>query len=212
MTTYKQNRKCKDCGNLGVSERHRCRGCALIYNRERVKKYGHYYYDLTCEICKKPMKGCRKTQKYHKECINNTNAYYYTKSGEEYKNSKGNAVARQIAKSLGLSIDNGHCVHHVDENKDNNELVNLLYMSKKAHNSLHKTLRQHWSLGLKNSSKYSEDCWNILRAHLTTAWLETTSAKVIKLSEIGQSAGEPLNVDNTQEEASETMHGKPKGG
>ena len=37
---------------------------------------------------------------------------------------------------------------------------------------------------------------------MTTAWLETTGAKVKKLWEIGQSAAEPL----LNEEGSETMH------
>jgi len=38
-----------------------------------------------------------------------------------------------------------------------------------------------------------ENCWNNLRVPITTTWLETTSVKVIKLWEIGQSASEPLN-------------------
>lgn len=44
------------------------------------------------------------------------------------------------------------------------------------------------------------NCWNTLIVPMTTAWLETTSAKVIKLWEIGQSASEPL----LNEEGSET--------
>lgn len=54
----------------------------------------------------------------------------------------------------------------------------------------------------------AENCWNSLIVPMTTAWLETTSAKVIKLSEIGQPAAEPLN-GNSHEEGSETMHGEP---
>lgn len=82
-------------------------------------------------------------------------------------------------------------------------------MSNRAHNQLHSVLRCHRSLWLKDQSKYSEDCWDTLRTHLTTAWLEMTSAKVRKLSEIGQSAGEFLNSEE-QGEASEAMHGDPK--
>jgi len=40
---------------------------------------------------------------------------------------------------------------------------------------------------------------------MTTAWLEITNAKVIKLWEIGQSAAEPLKI-KIHEEGSETMH------
>ena len=46
---------------------------------------------------------------------------------------------------------------------------------------------------LKNSDVNIENCWNNLIVPTTTAWLETTNAKVIKLSEIGQSAAETLN-------------------
>ncbi len=38
-----------------------------------------------------------------------------------------------------------------------------------------------------------ENCWNNLIVPMTTAWLEMTGAKVKKLSEIGQSAAEPLS-------------------
>ena len=50
----------------------------------------------------------------------------------------------------------------------------------------------------KSNSENIENCWNNLIVPMTTTWLETTSAKVIKLSEIGQSAAETLN-DNSQE-------------
>ena len=39
---------------------------------------------------------------------------------------------------------------------------------------------------------------------MTTAWLEMTNANVLKLSEISQSAAEPLKVSITHEEGSET--------
>ena len=55
-----------------------------------------------------------------------------------------------------------------------------------------------------------ENCWNILRDQLTTTWLETMNVKVIKITDIGQSAAEPLNEDLiykfSNEEGSETMY------
>jgi hypothetical protein len=56
-----------------------------------------------------------------------------------------------------------------------------------------------------------ENCWNILRDQLTTTWLEITDVKVIKITDIGQSAAEPLNEDyiymfSLNEEGSETMY------
>lgn len=59
-----------------------------------------------------------------------------------------------------------------------------------------------------------ENCWNILRDQLTTAYLEINSANVIKITDIGRSAAEPLNSNNiyifVEEEGSETMYQAPK--
>jgi hypothetical protein len=67
---------------------------------------------------------------------------------------------------------------------------------------------------LKDNSSNLENCWNILRGQLTTAYLETKSANVIKITDIGQSAAEPLTENNiylfSVEEGSETMYQTPK--
>tara|TARA_Y100000034_G_scaffold133495_2_gene199092 strand:- start:140 stop:529 length:390 start_codon:yes stop_codon:yes gene_type:complete len=119
-------------------------------------------------------------------------------------------IAREVSKDLGLIVDRYNVVHHVDEDPSNNFLENLWIMHPKAHASLHAYLRRHRSLWAKGQSKNSEDCWKTLRDHLTTAWLETTSAKVTKLDDIGQSAAEPLSLKKYGE-GSEAMHGAPKG-
>ena len=46
------------------------------------------------------------------------------------------------------------------------------------------------------------NCWNTLRDQLTTTYLEINNANVIKITDIGQSAAEPL----LNEEGSETMY------
>jgi hypothetical protein len=187
----KEDKSCIDCGKKGVKERHRCEECAKIYNRIRVKKYGRHYKKGICEYCNKEMKVWRKSQKFHKKCYDS----FIAEHAKARNNTSGHYNARKKAKELGICVDNYHCIHHINENPDDNRLENLIYMSKKAHNQLHGFLRHHRSLWLKNQSSYSEDCWDTLRDHLTTAWLETTSAKVQKLSDIGQSAAEPLSSD-----------------
>ena len=57
----------------------------------------------------------------------------------------------------------------------------------------------------KSRNENPENCWNNLIVPITTAWLETAGANVIKIWEIGQSAAEPL----LNEEGSETKHGTP---
>ena len=75
---------------------------------------------------------------------------------------------------------------------------------------LHRYLEKNWSLLLKNNSSNLENCWNNLRDLLTTTWLETMNVNVIKTTNIGQSAAEPLNEDIiykfSNEEGSETMY------
>lgn len=56
----------------------------------------------------------------------------------------------------------------------------------------------------KSSNENQGNCWDNLRVPLTTTWLETTCVTVQKLSEIGQSAAEPLKQFNCDEEGSET--------
>jgi hypothetical protein len=63
----------------------------------------------------------------------------------------------------------------------------------------------------KSGDVKDENCWKTLIAQITTTWLETASVKVIKLSEIGQSAAEaPKTGNNCQGEGSETMRVPPK--
>lgn len=80
---------------------------------------------------------------------------------------------------------------------------------------LHHLLEKYWSLLSKGNNSNLENCWDSLRDQLTTAYLETNGANVIKITDIGQSAAEPLNKDyiyifNLQEEGSETMYQVPK--
>ena len=69
----KEERECIDCGKKGVVERRRCSECAKEYNRQRQKKYGRYFKDGICSICKKHMKLWKKTQSNqssHRDCLN----------------------------------------------------------------------------------------------------------------------------------------------
>lgn len=128
---------------------------------------------------------------------------------------KGRAtIGRKTILDLGFDLKN-LVVHHIDENPSNNDLSNLMILSLSNHASLHRSLEKNWSLLLKNNSSNLENCWDILRDQLTTAYLETKSANVIKITDIGQSATEPLNEENiyifdSHEESSETMYQAPK--
>ena len=51
-----------------------------------------------------------------------------------------------ICKELGITgIPKGHCVHHVDEDKANNTLTNLMLMTFSTHTALHRKLRREYA-------------------------------------------------------------------
>lgn len=206
MVSVKIKQKfCIDCGEEGTSERKRCEPCAKAYNRLRAKirhaKYGRYNYGgAFCVVCNKPMIKWRKTQLTHKGCV-------LAEGSSHQKRSKtGSTIGRSVVKSLGIIIPKGWVVHHIDSNYLNNSPENLMLLSASTHSSLHRYLQTKRSLFLKENSSITENCWNILRDQLTTSWLETTNAKVIKITDIGRSAAEPL----LNGEGSEAMHGVPK--
>ena len=115
---------------------------------------------------------------------------------------------------LGFQLNKNLIVHHIDENPSNNVFSNFWILSRKNHSKLHLFLQKQWSLFKKLNSSNLENCWNNLRGQLTTTWLETTGVKVIKITDIGQSAAEPLDENCIYkflfEEGSETMYQVPE--
>lgn len=202
-------KQCIDCGSLQVVERKRCKECVLIFNRERVKQYhkkDKSRYGITnCSICGESLIKGRPNQVAHGRCRRKTVANY----NKVTRSNSANTVGRQTVLNLGFKLKTNMIIHHVNENPEDNRLVNLWIISRSKHNSLHRVLQQNWSLFLKENSSNSENCWNNLRDQLTTTWLETTGVNVIKITDIGQSAAEPLNENNIYifaEEGSETMY------
>ena len=188
----KAERTCIDCGKLGVSERRRCKECAKLYNakrmREHVKKNGRYNYGVVaCSVCGNDMILWRKDQLSHTWC--RPSKFRKNDSLAQHGRYEGN----KLLKSLGVEKPKGYVLHHLDQNPENNEVGNLILMPSASHASLHRYLDLHRSLWLKNQGSNLENCWNTLRDHLTTAWLETASVNVIKIGDIGQPAAKIRN-------------------
>lgn len=217
-------RFCLKCGRP-ITGRKWCNECRKENKREYVKRR---YAEMSAEGIKKLRYGLTNCVHCGKEIIKNRpnqdtcyDCYKknYRRSVEDYNKVKrtkdGRAtIGRQVVLNLGLILGKLQ-VHHIDENPSNNSLDNFLILSTSKHAKLHRLLEKNWSLLLKGNSSNLENCWNILRGQLTTAYLETESANVIRITDIGQSAAEPLNIDkiyilDIQEEGSETMYQVPK--
>jgi hypothetical protein len=216
---------CKICGCNLTTERKYCKECRkqlkreyvrnrykkMLENGEKRKRYGV----SICIYCGEEFIKNRPEQTAHGKCSNlhrhktveNYNTVKRTKDGKA-------TLGRQLLLDLNLNLNN-MVVHHIDENPNNNVLSNLMILNKSHHAKLHRILEKNWSLLSKDNNSNLENCWNILRDQLTTTYLETNSVNVIKITDIGQSAAEPLNTNNiyifnVQEEGSETMYQAPK--
>lgn len=152
--------------------------------------------------------------KNHPDQITHRKCMKIHKTVDDYnkvkRSNKGNTLGREKIFSLGFIITTNMVVHHLDENPSNNSLSNLLILNRQYHAKLHRFLEKNWSLLSKDDNSNLENCWDSLRGQLTTAWLETMGANVIKIVDIGQSAAEPLQENLIYkfdvEEGSETMY------
>ena len=192
------------------------RYCKKHYNerkkeqaRKRYALFGRYKYSLVCEICNKNFKGDRKNSRFCSlECyyeysrINSSNATNNYPMRKKTSKSEHRSIVEEI---LNRKLHTDEVVHHLDCNPTNNSVQNLIVMKRSEHVKLHSTLTKHRASLLKDKGVNSENCWDNLRDQVTTTWLETTGVKVIKISDIGQSAAEP----HESGEGSETMHGIP---
>ena len=92
---------------------------------------------------------------------------------------------RVASETLGRTLTYNEIVHHLDENPKNNDKSNLIVISRSIHMKLHRYLGLQRALLEKSDNENYENCWKDLRVSMTTAWLETTGANVIKIWEIG---------------------------
>lgn len=200
---------CTKCKNPRDKGRTLCRECFLKDKREKQKKIfnenGRYNYGIgNCIRCGKEITLWRKDQNFCKECVN-----YKTRDNDNTHNISW-LYRKKIKQVFGLELSYNDVVHHLDENPSNNTIDNLIIISRQCHGKLHSYLKVQRAILEKSNNGISVNCWNNLRVPMTTAWLETTNAKVIKLSEIGQSAAKPLtSLFDEYGEGSETIHGTP---
>jgi hypothetical protein len=155
-------------------------------------------YKCVCLVCQKEFQGWRKDSLFcSRECFSKTrqspvkNNYIY-----DSKNYKSNLFEHRniVEKILGRKLHTNEVIHHIDCNPKNNNINNLLVISRSNHAKLHSYLNRMRVIIERSMNENSENCWNNLIASVTTTWLETTSVKVIKIQEIGQSAAEQMKI------------------
>lgn len=179
---------CKNCGSSDlVKNRRLCKDC----NKKRIsesyyrlgKKRREEKLKTKCSLCDNFYPKWRENQVICPNCSKQSKNTGFKQN--QYKMIGNKCEHRVIAEqTIGRKLSTNEVVHHVDENIHNNELYNLWIMSRHHHGQLHKFLRLQKVAYEKSLGKNSVNCWNSLRVNQTTAWLEMTNAKVIKLIEL----------------------------
>lgn len=210
---------CKQCGQSREIGRKLCRPCNLSRMKLSAKKSvekrgGRYTWTKSCEACGSEYSAVRKIQKFCSECWTkrkelaaesiSSNRYEYVEAANREKGENNWGHRRLAEKTLNRKLTAHEVVHHIDDNPKNNDLGNLMVLSRSLHGKLHKYLDDQRVILEKSGNENLRNCWNNLIVPMTTTWLEMTSVKVIKLWEIGQSAAELLKSKDN-EEGSETQ-------
>lgn len=197
------------CVNECMTGRHYCKDHYLQRKREqarvRYKQQGKCKctYKRVCEMCGNQFDGDRPTSRFCSlDCYHRYSRINSSNATNNYSRAHGGGYSfahrRIVEETLHRKLTRDEVIHHLDCNPNNNDLSNLIVISRSDHAKLHSVLTQNRATLLKNNDMNSENCWNNLRDQITKTWLETTGVNVIKISDIGQSAAETL-PDKTEE-------------
>lgn len=203
--------KCKKCSQ----PRQKGRGICIKCNALRVKEYylsqgkeKRKAKKAKCLGCGKLFTKWRSCQVTCPTCYKKSNNFSQVSNQYIFTNKIGRTEHRDIAeKIIGRLLTYNEVVHHVDENPKNNSLENLWIISRYLHGKLHAYLKLQRVIWEESQNENQVNCWDSLRVAQTKAWLETTGAKVLKLSELANQQPSLL-----KEEGSETKDLTPRTG
>lgn len=200
---------CKICGEVRQKGRKLCVSC----NRKRCSRYKERHYELrvarslkVCPLCGEIKPFWRKKSEMCGSCYKDSCKTGFVKNPYFFRGKTSKHEHRcKVEDLLGKKLSSNEIVHHLDEDPQNNNLENLWVMSRRDHGRLHKFLRIQRVIWEKSQNENSVNCWDSLRVIQTTAWLEITGAKVLKLDELANQQPSIL-----KDEGSETKDGNPE--
>jgi hypothetical protein len=173
------NGQCIQCGEPKEIGRY-CRACYLERKRkianERYRQYGKVYYGKSlCINCGKEITLFRKVQKFCLECSSKLQSELGNNTTNNYIMDGERPYHRVLMEdTLRRSLDFNEVVHHLDEDIYNNQLSNLLVISRADHAKLHSILR-HYKYDNENYTKHDV-------VLLTNKWIEDNNINVIRVA------------------------------
>lgn len=194
---------CISCSGPREIGRKVCKTCHLSLAKKRAKdryeKLGRRFLSVDCKACKMPFKAWRKQQILCPSCYKESFKTNFKENNYSFEPKTSRNKHRVLAeKVLGRKLSYNEVIHHIDENPLNNDLDNLMLITRQAHGKLHKFLRGQRVIWEKSQNENLVNCWDNLRVAQTTAWLEMTNAKVKKLSELVNQQPSPLKGEGSE--------------
>lgn len=175
---------CIACGKIRDVGRKMCKECYKKFNalraKERYKKQGRYFYKKICKICKKEYKSWRSIQNYCIEC----RKIILKNKKNNYENGDGKGYCwkhRRIAEEfLHRKLNTNEVVHHLDCNTLNNNINNLIIISRPKHTSLHRFLDEQKLLFISLSQNFSKE----IIITVSLSWLNTNKIHYTPIAQL----------------------------
>lgn len=165
------------CAEECVPKRRYCRKHYLERKRAQAKEnYDNgkkHTYEINCRMCNKLMKASRKTQKFCMSCYKklNKSMEYEDNTYENANKKKYIWKHRYLAENaIGRKLWIDEVVHHIDCDRKNNSIDNLMILSREDHAKLHSFLRANKFIAISN---HTDDKFDVIG--LTNEWINSNS-------------------------------------
>ena len=154
---------CSICGTEFTKKRYNQKFCRplcqrrnqsrvwLKQNPEKAKRLARESYNRNKERIKKSREATKEKRYEQTKKWKEQNAEYYSKKNKEYCNrisfdgKREIIIERDNYKCRNCGTDEKLIVHHIDENRNNNKLENLITWCRGCHCRHHKPQMARWS-------------------------------------------------------------------
>lgn len=100
--------------------------------------------------------------------LKNKSSRYFLLTKTKKGKTKNFPLHRIIFETFVGEIPDGYIIHHIDENKKNNAVSNLLMVTAEEHVKIHFTGKPSWNKGLKTPKESHKKQWETRRKKYPT--------------------------------------------